>query len=228
MLKERRCALCMVPFVPHSPAPFCADCLAGLLRIPRGSCPRCGLVMPAPGVITCGRCLQDPPPWERFFVVGPYERQLRELLIRAKFHADTAALNGLGTLMALAVQREGGWRESAMYALVPMPLHPARLRERGFNQCVELARPLSSLLPVPIRNDLLIRQVDTPHQRGLNAQERRRNLRGAFMVEKAGDVAGKRIVLIDDVITTGTTLRLAAQILVKAGAVVDVVAAARA
>lgn len=225
MLTERRCALCLVPFVPHSPAPFCAACLADLLRSPKGRCPRCGLSMPAEGVFTCGRCLQDPPPWEQFVGVGPYEQQLRELLIRAKFHADTAALHGLGVLMALAVQQE----LSGIEVIVPMPLHPARLRERGFNQCVELSRPISRVLGVPVRNDFLVRQRDTPHQRGLSAQERRRNLRGAFVVpDRIVSRAGTRVLLVDDVMTTGTTLRLATKVLVEAGAVVDVVAAARA
>lgn len=178
--------------------------------------------MPPEGAVPCGRCLQYPPPWDAFHVVGPYQKSLRELLIRGKFRADSAALHGLGTLMALCVQQESSAR---IQAIVPMPLHPARLRERGFNQCVELSRPIAHLLELPMCTDLLTRQIDTPHQRGLNAQERRRNLRGAFVARNG---AGRRVLLVDDVMTTGTTLRLAAQSLVDAGAVVDVLTAARA
>lgn len=154
-------------------------------------------------------------------MLGPYRGALRELLLRAKFHGDAASLHGLGTLLApLALSFPPA------HALVPMPLHPARLRERGFNQCQELCRPVAAALDIPLAPDLLVREVNTAHQRGLNATARRQNLRGAFAASPQVD--GMRLILVDDVCTTGTTLRQAVQTLLRAGAVVDVLVAGRA
>lgn len=226
LLRERRCALCLAPYVPQEDAPFCPACLDALLHQPRGWCPRCGQRMQAEGAHVCGRCLQWPPPWQDFFMLGLYEQALREALVRGKFRADSAVLQALGRLLGRKVRDAGAAHPDGSYdAVVPMPLHPARLRQRGFNQCQELARPLSALLGVPIREGLLTRVVDTAHQMGLSAKARRRNLRGAF---SAGEVEGLRILLLDDVLTTGTTLRKASAALAAAGAFVGVAVVARA
>lgn len=113
-------------------------------------------------------------------------------------------------------------------AIVPVPLHSTRLRERGFNQCQELARPLSDALGVPLVPDLLLRQHPTRHQVGLSEAERIANLKSAFL--SLPEVRGKRILLVDDTYTTGTTLRRAALALLDphaGAAAVDVAVVAR-
>lgn len=216
-LDERRCSLCHAPFspVPHdaacadssSPLPgasLCPSC-ATLLR-PRttGYCPRCGRLQAIPDApqSPCGDCLTVPPPWDHFRFYGVYADALKDLLLRGKFGSDPVALNLLGNFLAqvcLDLPRPD--------AIVPMPLHPSRLRERGFNQCQELAYPVAEALGVPLRPDFLVRCLPTPHQVGLNREERLSNLQKAFVASPA--VRGMRILLIDDTCTTGTTLRRA-------------------
>jgi len=101
-------------------------------------------------------------------------------------------------------------------ALLPLPLHRARLRRRGYDQALELAKPLAQALELPLRDDILIRQRDTAPQSRLDAKQRRRNLRGAFVVREGAELPA-HLVLIDDVMTTGATLHAAADALRRAG-----------
>ncbi len=190
-----------------------------------GYCPRCGsphAIQDAP-LSLCGECLATPPPWDQFRFYGVYANALRTLLLHGKFEADPAALHLLGVLLS-QVCRDMPRPD----AIVPMPLHPSRLRERGFNQCQELARPLAAVLQVPLRPDLLLRCLPTPHQVGLSREQRLDNLKKAFMPSPA--VRGMRILLVDDTYTTGTTLRQATLALLgkQGGALaVDVAVVAR-
>jgi len=188
-----------------------------------GICPRCG----APHALSalpdtpCGHCLATPPPWAAFRMHGLYEGALRHLVLRVKFAEDHAAARLLGGLLATAcadLPRPDG--------VVPVPLHPERLRRRGCNQCLELARLPAAVLGVPLRPGWLTRVVPTRPQTGLSRQERRSNLRGAFVAHP--EVRGRRVLLVDDICTTGTTLARAADCLLRAGAVaVDCAVAAR-
>jgi ComF family protein len=119
-------------------------------------------------------------------------------------------------------------RASRPDAILPIPLHRARLARRGYNQALELARPIASLLGLAVLPRALVRTRDTAPQTELDADARRRNLRGAFTAE-ADAIAGRRVLLVDDVVTTGATVREAAATLIRAGAAsVAVAAAARA
>lgn len=221
LLDERRCVLCHGVYAESPGVPFCKRCRVALTKPPPGWCPSCGRLYAAPGNHRCGECVLNPPPWSGFGMIGRYEGALRDLLLLGKFQGDGAALHGLGLLLTTPAAQL-----TRPDAIVPMPLHPARLRERGFNQSQELARPASAALCVPLRPELLQRRIHTAPQRGLSAVERRHNLRGAFAAK--AEVCGLRILLVDDVATTGTTLRKAAKILRQAGAVVDVLVVARA
>lgn len=235
---EKRCVACLEPFVPalsplSTPAPhpvpalenaLCPACAARLPRRLAGYCPHCGEVAADPEApcAPCGVCLRTPPPWTAFRFYGVFEGMLRDLLHRAKYGSDMACLDLLGRLLAeicADLPRPD--------AVAPMPLHPERLRSRGYNQCREMARPLGRMLGVPVRDDLLIRQRHTPPQTGLNREERHHNLRDAF--QGLPEAAGLHILLIDDTATTGASLRGATEALLRAGAVrVDAAVAAHA
>lgn len=183
----------------------------------------------------CGHCLRRPPPLTRVHAACLYRPPLDRLLPRFKFHRDLAAGRLLTTMMAqafeplltqspptrtpgIAVPEISGTAIGAPDpVLVPIPLHRRRLRERGYDQALELARPLSRQLRLPLLDHGLIRLRDTPAQSLLDAKQRRRNLRGAF-AWRPGLPLPAHIVLIDDVMTTGATLHSAAIALRRAGA----------
>jgi ComF family protein len=216
-----RCLLCGAPGTNHRD--LCAGCVADIaLNTP--CCPRCALPLQTPAP-TCGECLQREPPFAAAWVPFRYEHPLDLLEARFKFRRDLAA----GRVMAeLMLERASVDAPSLPALLIPVPLHRTRLRERGYNQALELARPLARALGVPLRHDLLMRPEATPPQTGLDAKARRRNLRGAFAVAAGADLPA-HVVLFDDVMTTGATLREAAKVLLQAGAQrVDVWALARA
>ena len=236
-LDERRCILCHIPFspldrgemppeaVPRMGIPLCPACRALLRPRKSGYCPRCGepALQPEARPVPCESCRKAPPPWEHFRFYGLYGGALKTLILRGKFGADPAVLHLLGRLLAHAcadLPRPD--------AIVPVPLHSTRLRERGFNQCQEVARPLAHALGAPLRPDLLLRQHPTRHQVGLSEAERLANLEDAFLASP--EARGKRILLVDDTATTGTTLRRAALALLDphgGAAAVDVAVVAR-
>lgn len=213
-----RCLACGERGRPGSD--LCADCHAELPRI-RLSCQRCGLPMAAPAD-ACGDCLSRPPPFAACFTPFTYGFPVDRLLLRFKFHDDLACGQTLAELM-----REAGTQVERPQALVPVPLHASRLRQRGYDQALELAKALGAAYDLPVLDRVLHRQRQTAPQSELDAEARLRNLRGAFSV-RAGWLP-PHLALVDDVMTTGATVAEAARTLLKAGARrVDVWAVARA
>lgn len=199
---------------------LCRDCAAELPRN-RTCCARCALPLAVPAAL-CGQCQRHPPPWDAAWVPFRYAWPLDRLESRFKFAADLAA----GRVLSALWRRE--LTADRPQLIVPMPLHPARLRQRGYNQAMELARPLAQVLEVPVRHDALLRTRATKAQTELGAIARRRNVRGAFAA-KPGAVWPEHVALLDDVMTTGATLAEAARVLRRAGVRrVDVWALARA
>lgn len=188
---------------------LCAACHAGL-PWQGHACSRCALPLPQAGI--CGQCLQaSSAPLDAVHAAFDYAFPLDRLLPRLKFHRDFAAGRVLAQCMAerfAALPRPD--------ALVPLPLHRARLRQRGYDQALELARPLAKALALPLRSDLLHRRKATAAQSRLDADARKRNLRGAFAVNLQVSLPA-HVALIDDVMTTGATLHAAAAALRKAG-----------
>src|SRR5690606_35139969 len=171
----------------------------------------------------CSACQHAPTPLDETRAAFLYAFPVDRLLPRLKFHRDLAAGRLLAQAMAAALP--AGPRPDA---LVPVPLHPARLRQRGYNQALELARPLGRALALPLRRNLLRRVRDTAAQSRLDAGARAANLRDAFEVP-GGEAVPAHVVLVDDVMTTGATLHAAAEALADAGAVrVDAWVCARA
>ena len=186
---------------------LCAGCR---LALPgnRNACLRCALPLPAPAL--CGHCLRRPPLLQAAHAAFLYARPLDRLLPRYKFHHDLAAGRLLARLMAHAFASC-----DRPQALVPVPLHRQRLRWRGYDQALELAKPLASTLRLPLRADLLQRVQATGAQSRLDAAARRRNLHDAFRVASRG--IPEHVALVDDVMTTGATLHAAALALRRAG-----------
>lgn len=192
---------------------LCRDC-ARDLPWNRHACPRCALPMPAEsGAQLCGQCLQSPPVWDSAASLLVYDWPLDQLLQRFKFHGDLATGQLLGELLADFLAALPGTKPDT---IVPVPLHSARLRERGFNQALELARPVSRRLRLRLDSRLCVRRKNTAVQSKLDARERRRNLRDAFEVRIP--IGGAHVAILDDVVTTGATVAALSQALREAGA----------
>lgn len=204
---ERRCLLCGAP---SGRQPLCPACLADLPWLRQPHCPQCGL--PTPNGEVCGACLKRPPAFDRTLAALVYTFPLDQMIPRLKYHGQLAIAPALGTCLAQAAATA-----PRPDCLVPMPLHPARIRQRGFNHATEIARDVAKKLDLPLDTTSCRRIRDTPPQMGLKHDARRGNVRGAFACTEK-DVAGKRIVLIDDVMTTGTSLDELAATLKRAGA----------
>lgn len=173
------------------------------------ACLRCALPLPQAGV--CGSCLQHPPPLDETRATFDYAFPLDRLLPRLKFHGDFAA----GRVLAQAMAERCALLPRPD-AIVPIPLHRARLRQRGYDQALELAKPLARRLELPLCDELLRRRKATTPQSRLDAVARRRNLRAAFEVRASPDMPA-HVALFDDVMTTGATLHAAALALRRAG-----------
>jgi ComF family protein len=207
-LAQPRCLVCREPGADGRE--LCAACAATLPWL-RGACLRCASPLPHADSI-CGPCLRHPPPLTEARAAFLYGAPVDRLLPRLKFHRDLAAGRLLAGCMAdafVGLPRPG--------ALIAIPLHPGRLRRRGYDQALELARPLAHALGVPLLHDALLRKRDTAAQSRLDAPARKRNLRGAFVVPVDVQLPG-HVALVDDVMTTGATLHAAAGALRRAGA----------
>lgn len=181
---------------------------------PQARCRRCALPVP-PGVTQCGRCLGAPPPLDACHAAVTYEFPWSALIVQYKFNGQAGWARSFATLM-----RSAPWVEPALdeaELVLPMPLSRERLAERGFNQALQLARALA---PEKTEASLLLRVRHTAAQTTLDRKDRLANVKGAFAVDPVSrpKVRGRRIVLVDDVMTSGASLFTAAEALRQAGA----------
>ncbi|MDR1359699.1 MAG: ComF family protein [Deltaproteobacteria bacterium] len=225
---ERRCAACASVFMPSSrtdpPSAFyCPSCAKRLQRRQQGCCPLCGAPAPwpqAPSAL-CSSCLEKAPPWKQAFFHAPYEDLLRELILRFKFQGQLALALPLGSLLA----SHPDLAACPAQVIIPIPLPAKRLAQRGFNQALELARPLARRLGKPLDAGLLLRVRQTEPQPGLSRAERFRNLAQAFSAPRPLELQGRHVLLLDDIMTSGATLRAAGATLRAARAASVAVAA---
>lgn len=222
-LLPAQCALC----AGSCHGVVCSPCRQQYLEPTRRRCRQCANPL-ADAAILCGRCLRRPPAYDATWTAADYAAPVDQLLLQLKFGARLALAPLFAQLLAAAVRRDSGWDAPQM--LCPVPLGPARLVERGYNQALEIARPLARRLAIPLQARLAIRVRDTRAQSGVAPRERRANLAHAFIVapEHAGQVAGCHVGIVDDVMSSGHTVHALAAALKRAGArKVTVLVAAR-
>ncbi len=196
----------------------CRACLSGLEPRRSSHCLLCGRFFDgAGGPHLCRACLGARPLYSLHRSCGPYEGRLREVIILMKFRRFSVLGKDLAGLARRALGEEWAvW--AGLDGLIPVPLHPERLRARGFNQAEIVARVIGREKGIPVRSKALVRARNTPAQTSLEALDRRRNLAGAFVVRRPAEVRGKTLLLVDDVYTTGSTIRECCRALRRAGA----------
>jgi ComF family protein len=216
------CRLCSLPLVNISSLPVCEECLASLEPIHAAQCVQCGeRLMPAQLLVGDGRCHgchEFQPDFDRAVSYGEYDGAVRGLIHLLKYDSVMPAAPILGGLLADAI-RHLTLEDDCRPLLVPVPLHSSKRRERGFNQSERIARAgLKHLEPHVEIAAVLKRHRATHSQVGLTREERIANMRDAFRVVEPPRVRGRTVIVVDDVMTTGTTVSECARVLKKAGA----------
>ncbi len=218
------CALCRKTLPAGWKEFWCASCLAGVSELPAARCSLC--LQPFHGVVAaahlCGRCRSTRPPFSAVYTAGLYDGSLKAAIQQLKFQQRVSLDRSLAMLMGRALPDA---LDDALF--VPVPLHATGWSARCYNQAQLLAVELGRIRNLPVDNRLLVKIRPTPPQHDLSAQQRIRNLHGAFSVTRRLD--GQQVLLVDDVMTTGATAVACSRALLEAGADrVAVVTAARA
>jgi ComF family protein len=223
------CRICSTPLVRISRLPVCQECLDAMRPTAGGVCSICGERLFSPYAFIgsesesrCGLCRRIEPAFARAAAYGSYESGLRELIHLLKYGGVRPAANVLGRMLVEAIAAlEAGFPADSM-ALIPVPLHRTKLRQRGFNQAELIARAAMKVWQPGGRLRLcagvLERKRETASQIGLTSHQRRENLRGAFGVAQPELVKGHEVLVVDDVYTTGATVSECARVLRRAGA----------
>lgn len=231
------CRICGSPLLRVSRLPVCETCLLALRPLPGSYCSVCGEALHLPPYMTrentdsfeaycgetrCTLCQRTDPPFERAVAYGSYQGELRDLIHLLKFQQVRPAAAVLGRMLAKTIANLERNMPVGTVVVVPVPLYPRKRAQRGFNQAEMIARAALKQLARPKRFDLcagvLARRRETESQIGLTRHQRRENLRGAFAVSDRARILNRDILLIDDVLTTGTTASECARVLVRGGA----------
>ncbi|MDY6838656.1 MAG: ComF family protein [Thermodesulfobacteriota bacterium] len=208
---------------------FCASCRSNIAEIASPLCSTCGLpfVSREGEDHTCSECLVERKYFRRARAFGVYEGSLMEAIHRFKYTKKTSLSRPLSALTKETFCQF--WGPEAIDLLIPVPLHIRRLRERGFNQAYLMIRRWAKLEEIPCDAFAMLRTRWTEPQTSLSRKERKKNMRRAFAVRNPESIRGRRVLLIDDVYTTGSTANECARVLAEAGAeLVDVLTLARA
>lgn len=213
LLMPRHCVMCGAPC---GAANVCSPCREDLPRAVQ-VCTSCALPLGRSADRICGPCLRRPPPWQQAVAGLVYGFPVDRLVCRLKFSHDLSCLEVLALELIDALHRAGEERPDF---IAPVPLHRTRQFTRNFNQADLLARRLGKALGTPVHGRLLVRTRRTPAQSGLDADQRRRNIRGAIAcrARNAISLRGRRVAIVDDVMTTGATLAECCRALKGAGA----------
>lgn len=204
---------------------LCPVCARQFIAAESPICMRCGLIFKSRQGEDhlCGECLQSEKLYGKARAAGVHDQALMSIIHAYKYGGKVQLARPLSKLLTVVFERH--WQADAMDLVLPIPLHPARLRERGFNQAYLLVRSWGDI----VERDILQRKRPTSPQTGLGRKERLRNVRGAFAVKDPLAVKNRRILLVDDVYTTGATVKECARILNKCNAAqVDILTVGRA
>ncbi len=190
------------------PVPFlCSSCWSDLSPVPAPVCPRCGRPFDSAEALsvspdhTCWHCRKEPPDVDQAIAAGLFEGSLRQAIHVYKYRPLMALGRPLAEWMTGRIRKV-----EQLDVIMPVPLHATRLRKRGFNQALLLARSASEAYSIPLVYDNLTRVRPTRPQVELSGRERSANVKGAFALKRLREVAGKRVLLVDDVLTTGATM----------------------
>jgi ComF family protein len=211
ILFPEACPICRGPASEHKTAPVCTGCWRSIRPYAGPKCRKCGRPLTSDASIICEDCLQDGPAFESARSFGLYDGPLRKAINLLKYHNVTRLSKPLSDIL---LQIEIPHAD----AVLPVPLYIKRLRQREFNQSALIAKYAADGLGSVLVTDSLVKIRDTRPQVGLSSEERRKNMRKAFGVKNNKKIQGKDILLIDDVSTTGATIRECSQVLKKAGA----------
>ncbi|MGB0910536.1 MAG: ComF family protein [Nitrospirales bacterium] len=198
---------------------FCRPCWSTIQPLSSPQCPRCSLPFHSEIALRyspehcCGSCRTKPPAFSQAWTLYPYQSPLKEAIKLFKYQRKVALTGPITTLLTQALGTI-----PPIDLIIPVPLHATRLREREYNQSLLLASGLSQHLHIPLTYTTLVRIRETPPQTSLTKHERLKNLRRSFAVKTPQAIAGKTMLLVDDVYTTGTTVNECAKVLRKAGA----------
>ena len=193
---------------------WCNDCQKKLVLVERNTCSKCGEPLKTEGREICLRCATGVTYFQQLKSYAVYQDPLKSAIQQFKYKRNL----GLGEIFAgdlMDILKKSNWQ---IDLIVPVPLSKTRIRERGYNQALVLARPLGWKMEIPVQENLLVRHRDTKPQVGLSLAEREQNLQDAFRTKDSGCIAGKNILIVDDVITSGSTMNACAKAFHEAGA----------
>jgi ComF family protein len=212
------CKLCTTLLDREGEKVVCNSCLRKLTPSYSSCCVCCGRFFSSPvEPHICKQCLEQKPPYSLHRSCGFYDGELKDILLLFKYKGFRSLGKDL-ILFAINVMGEKHFLWQDLDVIIPVPLHPSRQRQRGFNQSKILAHELARLKKIDIKSRILIKIKNRPPQTSLDAKTRRRNLVGAFKVKNKSSIKGKMVLLVDDIFTTGATLAECSKTLLKAGA----------
>lgn len=212
------CAFCEA-VIDGSEEVLCEGCCDSVDAVSGLVCVQCGLPVPglaAAGSSRCGQCLVNPPAYDRARYGTYYKGVVRDALVRFKFAGALHTAEALSQILVEAFRRH--FQPTDFDLIVPVPIHRTRLIHRGFNQVVLLAEKLSQATDIPLDRTSFQKMKDTPPQVGLTRSARVKNLRGSFGIQRPGLIRGRKVLLVDDVATTGSTIAEAAKTIMRGGA----------